>query len=102
MSIVIHFSPKSMNTGQYDEVMRRLAAAGALPSPGGLAHICYGSGDQLRVIDVWESRSVEQFGRPCCPSWRAGIEVGTPEIFEIHNSFSVAIPPQAPATRNAA
>jgi hypothetical protein len=104
MSIAVLFAPKSMSARQYDEVLRRLDAAGALPAPGGVAHTCYGSGDQLRVFDVWESRAAfEQFGKTLLPILaQVGIEIGPPEIIEIHNHFSVEVPPQAPATRNAA
>src|SRR5919198_3284472 len=37
-------------------VMSALDAAGSGAPPGRLYHACVGSGDQLRIFDVWESR----------------------------------------------
>jgi hypothetical protein len=104
MSIAVLFTPKSMSARQYDEILRRLHAVGALPAPGGLAHACYGSGDQLRVFDVWESHAAfEQFGKTLLPILaQVGVDVGVPQVIEIHNNFSVEVQPVAPASRNAA
>jgi hypothetical protein len=76
-----------MNQAQYDECIKRLNAAGAGAPAGRLYHACYGSGDRLRVFDVWESpESFERFGPTLMPILQdLGIDPGEPEIVEIHN-----------------
>jgi hypothetical protein len=61
MAITITFSPSAMSTARYDEVIRRLEAAGQGAPSGRLFHSCFGPPDSLRVVDVWESQ--EQFDR---------------------------------------
>jgi hypothetical protein len=86
MAYAIQFTPK-MNQAQYDECMKRLNAAGAGAPAGRLYHACYGSGDRLRVFDVWESpESFDRFGPTLMPILQdIGIDPGVPEIVEIHN-----------------
>jgi CheY-like chemotaxis protein len=59
-----HFSRKSvtlsakgataLNAAQYDEIVKRLEKAGAGAPKGRLYHVCYGTGNQLRVTEVWD------------------------------------------------
>jgi len=86
MAYTIHFSPK-MNAEQYDEVMRRLDAAGASAPDGRTYHACYGPADRLRVFDVWDSmESFERFGQTLMPILQeVGVDPGAPEIVEVHN-----------------
>jgi len=50
-------------SAQYDECIRRLQIAEAGSPAGRSFHACYGSGDQLRVFDVWDSmKYFEKFG----------------------------------------
>jgi hypothetical protein len=55
MAIAAIFTPPSMTPAQYDEVVRRLEAAGAGTPPGRSHHVAFGSGSNLRVVDVWET-----------------------------------------------
>jgi hypothetical protein len=86
MAYTIHFTPK-MNEQQYDEVMKRLAAAGAAAPAGRTYHACYGAGDRLRVFDVWDStEDFERFGQTLMPILQdLGVDPGTPEIVEVRN-----------------
>lgn len=85
MPFVVRFVPKSMSTQQYDEIIRRLDAAGAGSPKGRLYHVAFG--DPLRVSDVWESREAfEAFGAALMPILQElGVDPGTPEWIEVHN-----------------
>ena len=87
MAITVVVTPVSMTAAQYDEVIKRLEQAGAATPAGRLYHTCYGSGDQLRVTDVWESgEAFEQFGQTLMPILQqVGIEPGQPIISPTHN-----------------
>ncbi|MGH7452464.1 MAG: hypothetical protein ACRENG_14045 [bacterium] len=87
MAIGITFTPASMNAAKYDECIKRLEKAGASAPKGRLYHACYGSSDQLRVFDVWDSmESFEQFGQTLMPILQQlGVDPGKPDIREIHN-----------------
>lgn len=89
MALTITFSPKSMSTAQYDEVIRRLAAAGAGAPSGRLFHTCFGPPDQVRVVDVWASQAqFEKFGAILLPLLKdMGLDSGVPDIQPQHNSI---------------
>ena len=89
MAIAVLFTPPSMNVAKYDECIRRLEQAGAGAPAGRLYHACYGSGDQLRVFDVWDSKeSFERFGQTLMPILQEiGLDPGQPAISEIHNTI---------------
>ena len=87
MAYVFHFSPDAMTREKYDEVMKRLDAAGASAPEGRVYHACYGSADRLRVFDVWTSQEAfERFGQTLLPILQqVGVDPGTPEVVETHN-----------------
>jgi hypothetical protein len=87
MAITVTFTPPSMTTAQYDEIIRRLEQAGAGAPQGRLYHVCYGSGDQLRVTDVWaSSETFERFGQVLMPILQElGVDPGQPTIRPAHN-----------------
>ena len=86
MAITLSFAPRSMTAQQYDDVIRRLEAAGAGAPPGRLYHVATGTGDRLRVVDVWDSQeSFEAFGRTLMPILQeVGIDPGQPEVAPVH------------------
>ena len=90
MAFTAVFTPKSMNAAQYDEVIKRLEAAGAGAPKGRLYHVCYGSGDQLQVTDIWESdETFAQFGQILMPILQqVGVDPGQPAISPIHNTIT--------------
>ena len=87
MAFIAVFSPKSMTAAQYDEVIKRLQAAGAGAPKGRLHHVCYGSGDQLQVTDIWESdETFGQFGQILMPILQqVGVDPGPPTISPVHS-----------------
>lgn len=101
MAILVTFTPTSMTTDQYEQVIRQLTAAGAGSPAGRLFHVAAGSGSSLQVVDVWESlETFESFGQTLMPILQqVGITVPIPEIREIHHIItgSTGLPlPTAP------
>ncbi|HEX4966040.1 MAG TPA: hypothetical protein VF173_34840 [Thermoanaerobaculia bacterium] len=90
MAFAIAFRPAVMNAAQYDECIRQLQAAGASSPEGRLYHVCHGTGDQLRVLDVWESmETFQQFGATLGPILQQiGVDPGAPEITPVHNTLA--------------
>jgi hypothetical protein len=86
MALTFRFTPASMNATQYDEVISKLEAAGAGAPTGRLYHACFGTGDQLRVLDVWDSReSFDHFGQTLMPILQqVGVDPGQPEVLPVH------------------
>ena len=89
MSIVVRFNPVNVTKQKYNEVVRRLEQAGQWPDPPGLElHVLFGSEEDLRVSEIWDSQeSLQAFGEKVFPIMdEVGIELaGEPEIFEVHN-----------------
>ena len=87
MSFVVRFVPQSMSTQKYDEVLRRLDAAGAGSPKGRLYHVAFGAHDALRVSDIWETREdFERFGAILMPILQAvGVDPGAPDFIEVYN-----------------
>jgi hypothetical protein len=89
MALGIYFAPQSFTTGQYDEAVRRLEAAGAGSPPGRSYHCAFsaGSGAGLHVFDVWDSQeSFDTFGETLMPIMaEIGADPGEPQVTEIHN-----------------
>ena len=87
MSLVIRFSPPSLTAEQYDEVVHRLTEDGVFPADGLDYELCFGSGDNLKVSQVWDSQEqLDAFGarlRPILAELQ--INPGEPEVLEVHN-----------------
>ncbi len=91
MSIVVRFSPaattNTTTTEQYAQVVGRLEESGDWPPDGLDFHVAFGSPDDLRVSEVWDSREqFEAFGQRLMPLLsEAGVGIAEPEVFEVHN-----------------
>ncbi len=87
MAFTITFDTKGMTTAKYDEVMRRLDAAGAAAPAGRIFHTCYGPEDGLKVVDVWASmEEFGEFGKTLMPILgELGVDPGVPDIQPQHN-----------------
>ena len=89
MSILARFNPTNLTTEKYDEANRRLEEAGLWPHPDGLDyHVCFGSEENLRVSEIWNSRAqLDAVAERLMPILAdVGIEFsGDPEIFEVHS-----------------
>jgi hypothetical protein len=90
MSLVTRFAPQGMTAEMYDEVIKRLEAAGAGAPQGRLYHVCFGDKNNLRVSDIWDSlENFEKFGQTLMPILQeVGVDPGTPEVVEVHNIIS--------------
>jgi hypothetical protein len=88
MSVVVRFNPTNVTKEKYDESLRRLEEAGEFPPEGMDYHVAFGTDDNLRVSEIWDSREqLQAFGDRLMPILtELGIEFsGEPEILEIHN-----------------
>ena len=87
MALSFYFNPASMNSTQYNEVIRRLEAAGAGEPPGRLYHACFGPDDKLQVFDIWESQEeFDAFGATLVPILgEFDIELNEPMVAPVHN-----------------
>ncbi|HUP62923.1 MAG TPA: hypothetical protein VNA69_21200 [Thermoanaerobaculia bacterium] len=76
-----------MSTQKYDEIIRRLDAAGAGSPKGRLYHVAFGPLEALRVSDIWETREdFERFGATLMPILQdVGVDPGTPEFIDVYN-----------------
>jgi len=87
MAFVVRFTPKAMNTAKYDEIIKRLNAAGAGAPQGRLFHVAFGDPNELRVSDIWDSHeNFERFGATLMPILESvGVDPGAPDFIETHN-----------------
>ncbi len=85
MAIVVKFAVTGMSVDKYEMALRRLEASGAGAPPGRLHHVSYGSGDNLQVIDVFDSpQSLEAFGRTLQPILKELGIVAQPDVQEVY------------------
>jgi hypothetical protein len=87
MALGFYFSPQSFTAEQYDEVIRRLEAAGAGSPPGRSYHFAFSANGGVHVFDVWDSQeSFQKFGETLIPIMaEVGSDPGEPQVTEIHN-----------------
>ncbi len=89
MSFVFTFDPSGggMSAAKYDEVIKKLAAAGQGNPKGRLYHVCYGDPNDLHVTDVWDSmENFQAFGQTLMPILQSlGIDPGQPRVNPVHN-----------------
>lgn len=87
MSLLIRFAPPSLTAEQYDSAVRRLNEEGVFPADGLDYEICFGSGDKLKVSQVWDSKEqLDAFGARLRPILaELGIDPGEPEVVEVHS-----------------
>ena len=85
--MLIRFSPPSLTATQYDDAVRRLTEEGVVPADGLDYEVCFGSGDNLKVSQVWDSQEqLDAFGKRLMPILAEfGIDPGEPEVVEVHN-----------------
>ena len=90
MALGIYFPMESMSTEQYDDVVRRLEAAGAGSPPGRSYHCAFSGGSGLHVFDVWDSQeSFDEFGQTLMPILgEVGVDPAEPTIAEVHNTIT--------------
>jgi hypothetical protein len=93
MSFVVRFTPPSLSSQQYDEIIKRLEAAGEGAPQGRIFGVAFGPQDALRVSDVWDTReNFDRFAQTLMPLLaELGVDPGTPEFIEAYH----VIPGQA-------
>ena len=87
MAFVLRATTPGFTAAKYDELLRKLEAAGAGAPAGRIYHVCFGDPANLFVSDIWESREAfEKFGETLRPLMQ-DLGVGPPEIqfFEVYN-----------------
>ena len=88
MSTLVRFTPKSVTTEQYEQVMRQLDKSGDWLPDGLDYHVAFGANGDIRVSEVWDSKEqFDAFGKRLMPLLQeAGIELERPpELIEIQN-----------------
>lgn len=87
MAIVVQFELSGASSDKYEEVHRRLDAAGSGKPAGRLYHVSFGAADNLQVIDVWESpQALEAFGRILEPLLR---ELGIAAVPRVQPAYRI-------------
>jgi len=86
MAVIVYVHPKSMTLEQFNEVHRRLDAAGEGENPHRIHHSCFGDDGDLSVYDIWDSpESFEAFGGVLMPILaELGIDPGEPAVMALH------------------
>jgi hypothetical protein len=94
MAIAVYFHPKKMSLSEFEEVNRRLIAAGASEPAGRIHHSCIGDDGDLMVYDIWDSpETFEAFGKTLMPIIdEVGLDVGEPAIMTVHRLEQIAVP----------
>jgi hypothetical protein len=89
MSFVLTFDPagNGMSASKYDEVIKKLKAAGQGNPEGRLYHVAYGDSNDLHVTDVWDSlENFEAFGKTLMPILQEmEVDPGQPQPKYVHN-----------------
>ncbi len=87
MAVAVLSTPASMTVEQYHRISARLDAARTGPPPGRRLHVCFGTGDQLRVLDVWDStEELDAFTAAQMPILAGEhIDMAASEPLEIHD-----------------
>jgi hypothetical protein len=90
MALGTFFTPASFTPRLYDEVIKRLEAAGAGAPAGRLHHIALETDGQIRVLDIWDSAdSFHAFGATLVPVLAGlGIDPGEPQVSAVYNSMN--------------
>jgi hypothetical protein len=84
--LAAYFHPKNMTLEQFNEVHRRLEAAGWGEPKGRLHHSCFGEDGSLMVFEVWDKQeSFDAFGAALMPILgEVGIDPGQPAVMPVH------------------
>jgi hypothetical protein len=89
VSVLIRFAPQSLTAAQYDSAVHRLTEEGVMPADGLEYEICFGSGDKMKVSQVWDTQEqLDAFGARLMPILaELGIEPGEPEVVGVHSTI---------------
>jgi hypothetical protein len=87
MAVVLRATTPGFTAAKYDELVKKLEAAGAGSPAGRIYHVCFGDTDNLRVSDIWDSREAcEKYCETLRPIVQdMGMAPPQIEFFEVHN-----------------
>lgn len=87
MALGIYFTPSGFTPDVYDEVVKRLEAAGAGAPAGRLYHAALESDGKIQVFDVWDSQDSLDAFVPTVSGIMAdlGADPGEPMVSPVHN-----------------
>ena len=86
MAIAAYFHPEKLTSAQYDDVVKKIEAAGHGTPKGRVHHSSFDDGNGLSVFEIWESQETfEAFGQVLMPILeKAGIQA-EPMVMPVHN-----------------
>jgi len=86
MAIIANFKVSGCTVDKYEAVLRELDAIGVGAAPKGqLFHVCYGSHDNLQVVDVFDSAaSLDSFGKSLGPILAKHGITAVPEVNDVY------------------
>ena len=87
MALGFYFRPTGFTVDRYEEVIKRLEAAGAGSPEGRSYHVAMETDGEIQVFDVWESQEAfEAFGPTLVPIMsEVGADPGEPMVAPVHN-----------------
>ena len=87
MAIGMYFTPVGMTPDKYDEIIEKLAAAGAGSPAGRTYHVALETDGNIAVYDTWESQEqFDKFGETLLPILaEAGIEPPQAMVATVRN-----------------
>jgi hypothetical protein len=90
MTTLVRLVPESATVAQYDEAIKRLSDSGDFPPDRCEYHVAHFVDGKLRVSEIWNSQEkFAAFGERLMPILaEIGINLGVPEILEVHNTIS--------------
>lgn len=88
--VMVQFNIPNMTTKVYDKVWEDLRSAGYANPKGLIHHVGAAQGNNIVVVDVWESmETFNKFGETLIPILaKAGITNAEPVITPLHNVYS--------------
>jgi hypothetical protein len=99
MTVLVRYSPTSLDRETYDRVNEALNQQGLDGPPRELAlHVLFGDDPSLRVSEIWESEDAWRRFRDGALGQafkEAGLEMPMPEILAVHEMWGAAL--QQPA-----
>ena|ERR1700752_2709818 len=90
--VMVQFNIPNMTTKVYDQVWENLLAAGHANPKGLIHHVGGPQGNNIVVVDVWESaEAFNKFGETLIPILtKAGVTKVEPVVTPVHNTFTNA------------
>ena len=86
-AIAVVFDNPGMTSGQYDQVIKDLEAAGEGSPKGRLYHVVSSKESGSFVVDVWESGELlDRFAQTLMPILQKnGVTPPQPQVYPVHN-----------------